>query len=171
MGIPTRIGLVVAKVTTPMQDFLLVELEGYPYALPAPDVVEILRAAAPTPLPTAPSIVLGALDIRGQLVPVLDVRRRLGLPQRELRSADCMILMRASGRLVAITVDKALRLEPVDLTKLDPTSALSPGGLRHVAGVSRSHDGLVVVFDFATFLSQSELAALDEALQAPGSPS
>ncbi|MEO8561278.1 MAG: chemotaxis protein CheW, partial [bacterium] len=64
--------------------FLRVRLGGATIGLPAAAVREIVRAVAITPLPGAPDIVEGAVNVRGRLVPVIDVRRLLGFPARQL---------------------------------------------------------------------------------------
>ncbi|HEV3505279.1 MAG TPA: chemotaxis protein CheW, partial [Actinomycetes bacterium] len=59
---------------------ILLRVEEREYALPLGCVVEVVRMAALTPAPGAPGHVLGLLDLRGRVVPVMDLRARLGLP-------------------------------------------------------------------------------------------
>ena len=66
-------------------EILVFEINGQRFGIRAVDVVEVLRAATLTPLPTAPSLIEGLLNLRGRVVPVLDVRERLGLPRKEMQ--------------------------------------------------------------------------------------
>ena len=63
--------------------FVVCVLDGQEYAIPAEHVGEVFRFAAVMPLPDSPPWVLGVIDVRGRVIPVVDGRRRLGLPERE----------------------------------------------------------------------------------------
>jgi purine-binding chemotaxis protein CheW len=149
-------------------DLLAFALDGERYALPAADVLEVQRAVAMAALPRSPAIVEGVINLRGKLVPVLDIRARLGLPPRPLRPADQLVVVRlggtgvrGGGRTVAIRVDRALDLLRVPKRLIeDPRPVAGPG---HSEGVAKLPDGLVVIHDPRTFLS------LDEELQLDGS--
>jgi purine-binding chemotaxis protein CheW len=151
---------------TPLpHEVLLFTLEGQRYALPSADVQELVRAVRLTPLPRAPEVVEGLLNLRGQLLPVLDLRRRFRLPPRPLSPLDHFIIARAGPRLVGLRVDRAeglLSLEPGDL---DETPYTLPG-VGYVAGAVKLPEGLVLVHDLRTFLSEAESLALDAALAA-----
>ena len=75
-------------VTSTPREVLLFTLEGQRYALPLEDVRELVRAVRLTPLPRAPAVVEGLLNLRGELLPVLDLRRRFRLPARRLSASD-----------------------------------------------------------------------------------
>jgi purine-binding chemotaxis protein CheW len=146
-------------------EVLVFALDDQRYALWAGEVRELLRAVAIVPLPGAPGVVEGVIDLRGQIVPVLDVRRRFGLPAREVDPADHLIIAAVASRLVAIRVDHALDLLPLDVATLEEVSPLA-AGTAHVAGVARLRDGLALIHDLETFFSAGETAALDRALAA-----
>jgi purine-binding chemotaxis protein CheW len=148
------------------REILVFLLAGHRYALWGDDVRELLRAVAVVPLPAAPRIVEGVINLRGRVVPVLDIRRRFGLPGKPLEPSDHLIVAAAGARLVAIRADRALDLAVID------RADVSAGELRtdHVAGVARLADGLAVIHDLATFLDADEGAALDHALSAAGAP-
>jgi purine-binding chemotaxis protein CheW len=149
--------------TAPL-DVLLFEVAGRRFALPLADVREVVRAASPLPLPSSPPAVEGAVNLRGTVLPVVDLRRRFGLPPRPVEPADHLVIARASGRWVALRVDRALdlvRLDPADVEELPP---LAPGG--RSARLARLPDGLVLLPDPADLLSPAESAALGDG-QAP----
>lgn len=139
-------------------------LDGQRYALPLETVERTVRAAAVTPLPQAPQIVLGMLDVRGTVLPVLNVRRRFRLPEREIRPSDYFLLAYAGKRLVALVIDAAAAVVELSPAQIVATQAVLPG-LEHVQGVARMEDGLILIHDLETFLSLEEAVALDRALQ------
>ena len=75
------------------------------YALPLTAVERVLPAAELTPLPDAPEVITGILNFQGRIVPVVDLRGRLGQLQRELALADQIVLARSARRVLAFAVD------------------------------------------------------------------
>lgn len=139
------------------------ELDETRYGLLATDVVEVVRAATPATLPDAPPIVVGVLNVRGELVPVYDVRARFSLHDRPLAPSDAMILVRTKqGTTAAIAVDRAL-----DLVEIEESALRQPpaAGARHVGGIAALADGTLVIVELATFLHDHEQRALDGALE------
>jgi purine-binding chemotaxis protein CheW len=128
-------------------------------------VVEVVRAVAITPLPNAPAVVEGMIDVRGTVVPVFDLRRRFGLPGRELDPEQQFVLVRAGSRTAALHVDRALDLVDVDASALAPINARTTANT--MEGVVTSSDGLTYVHDVDAFLSAAESESLSAALAAP----
>lgn len=126
----------------------------------------MIRAAAPTILPKAPAIVLGVLDLQGEVIPLFDVRSRFGLPRREIRPEDQFVIARARGLTVGLVVDTTEGVFPED-----PKESVSPErvvpGLEKVRGITRIGEGLVLIHDLGTFLSLEEEASLRDALAPP----
>ena len=139
------------------------ELAGQRHAIDAGVVRELVLAVSVVPLPRAPEIVEGIIDVRGTLVPVLDLRRRFALPPRPPHHADHLILARAGERPVALRCDRATGLLRLAPGQIEDVRRAVPGA-GHLAGVTRLPDGLVLIHDLRTFLSLDEGAALDGAL-------
>jgi|SRR6218665_1044873 len=150
-------------VTPSPREVLLFTLEEQRYALPVEDVRELVRAVRLTPLPQAPDVVEGLFNLRGELIPVLDMRRRFRLPARRLLSSDHFIIAQAGARPVALRVDRAEGLLPLEADMLDATPRGLPG-VDYVAGAIKLPDGLVLLHDLRTFLSAAEALKLDAAL-------
>ena len=144
---------------------LTVRLADGRFAFRATDVREIVRAVAIAPLPAAGAIVEGAINVRGQVVPVLDLRARFGLPAEPLAIHHQLVIASSGGRDVAFRVDEAEDLIEVPDADIVAPDALTPAA-RHVAGVAALSDGAVVIADLAAFLSRWESETLDDALAA-----
>lgn len=142
---------------------VITQLDGRRLALPLSHVLEVQRMVALTPLPEAPAVVEGVIDLRGQVVPVLDVRARFDLPPSTPSLSDQLVIARAGERTVAIRVGSTVGVRGVPTRSLDRTTTDIPG-VAHVAGVARDDEGLLVVHDLATFLSWDEGRQLDGAL-------
>ena len=158
----TSSGIIFMSETTPL---LVFYLDGQGYALALEVVERVVRAAEITPLPQAPEIVWGALDVEGEVLPVLNVRRRFQLVERPIGPSEQFLIARAGGRRVILVIDSAR--EVVEALSADITSAaaITPG-LVQFRGVVRMKDGLVLIHDLERFLSLEESAALEKALDA-----
>jgi purine-binding chemotaxis protein CheW len=141
---------------------LVFEVGGRRYGLPAEDVQELLRAVSIIPLPKAPGVIEGIINLRGRIVPVLDVRSRFRLPARPLEPSDHFIVARAGERVVALRVDRAVDLLRLEADDVEEAGAVVPGA-EYVSWVVRLPHDLVLIHDLRTFLSDEESAALDAA--------
>jgi purine-binding chemotaxis protein CheW len=155
-----------AHVAAPAREILVFEVAGQRYGLPSADVLELVRAVTITPLPNAPAVIEGVVDVRGRVLPVLDVRGRFHLPAKPLEPSDIFIVAAAGPRGVILRVDRTTHLALVDEANVSLPETLGPNAV-YVAGVARTEDGLVLIHDLATFLTSAEAASLDEALDAP----
>jgi purine-binding chemotaxis protein CheW len=145
--------------------FLRVRLGDATIGLPTAAVREIVRAVAITHLPAAPSIIEGAVNVRGELVPVVDVRRRLALSPKALHPDECLVIVRLGTRVFAMRVDDVDDLIDVDTSAIAASGSLSPA-LEGLATLTARPDGLLVMYDPAAFLTHAELDALDRAIAA-----
>lgn len=150
-------------VTTAIET-LIFELSGLRFAVPMCDVVEVVRAVAIRELPAAPPITLGIIDVRGEVVPVLDVRVRFGLVHRPLELSDQFVIAYAGPRRVALHVDAAIGLQTLGVLAVEDATNL-PRSVQHVAGIAATDEGFVLIHDLKAFLTQSEASSLDSALE------
>jgi purine-binding chemotaxis protein CheW len=148
-----------------VRDLLVFALGPHRFGLPAEVVVEVVRVVASTPLPGAPATVEGVINVRGTIVPVLDVRARFGLPAADVDPDQHLILARAGPRVVALRVDRALALQAISDDAVVPVERMAPG-TPLVSGVARLPDGVLVIHDIERFLSFEERERLDVALAA-----
>jgi purine-binding chemotaxis protein CheW len=92
--------------TLPLREFLTFRLGGTPYAVPVERVREIVRLRPITPMPRVPASLLGVISLRGEIVEVVDVRRRLGLEPATLSRATRIIVLHGDdGRTSGLLVD------------------------------------------------------------------
>lgn len=139
------------------------DIAGVHYAIATAQVREVVRAVTIVPLPGVPPIVQGVINVRGRLVPVLDVRARFRLTRRPVAHTDHLILAEAGARLVAVPADRALALAHLDPSAVDDARA-AVSGAEYISGVAKLPDGLVLIHDLNTFLRDAEADALDAAV-------
>jgi purine-binding chemotaxis protein CheW len=135
------------------------------FAVLAAAVRAVVRAVAVTAPPRAPAIVEGLIDFRGTLVPVLDIRRRIGVAPLPLSLDQHFVIARSGPRTICLRVDRAVDLVSVDETAIASAPSVLPG-VEQVAGIATLPDGLVVIHDLDRFLSLEEAAQVDAVLAA-----
>ncbi len=151
-------------------EVLLFEVDGQRYALPSSVVLEVLRAVALVPLPKAPPIVEGAVNVRGAVVAVLDIRTRVRRSPKAIEPSDHLVLALAGARRVALRADRALGLLHLEPAQVEDAKVALPSA-EYLAGVAKLADGLVLLHDLDRFLTEAEAETLDEALSpAPAEP-
>ncbi len=145
-------------------EFVVFRLDGQRFALPIGVAERFVRAVEVTPLPGAPPIALGAINVGGTVVPVLSLRLRFGHPDRPVRISDQFLIARTPTRPVALVVDEALSVMTVPPEAVSAASTVVPG-LEHLRGVVTLDDGIVLIHDLETCLSLDEERAVTRALR------
>ncbi len=146
------------------QHFVLFNLDEQQYALHLPVVERVLRIVEVSPLPQAPEIVLGMINIQGRILPVINLRRRLGLPEHEIHLSNQLIMVRTSHRSVALVVDFVSGVVERSENEIVPEKRILPG-MEYIRGVTLFQDGVILIHDLDQFLSLGEEKALEEAMK------
>ena len=143
---------------------VLLTVDGQTYALHLEAVDRVLRMVEVTPLPGAPDVVEGVINIQGVVVPVVSIRRRLGLVDRAVGVSDSLVVARARSRQLAIVAESVLGVveRPADAVV---SSGDIARGIEHIEGVLKTSDGLVLIHDLDRFFSPEEEQSLDLALE------
>lgn len=144
-------------------EILVFEVDGRRFGLPSVKVQEVVRAVTLTPVPSAPALVEGVVNLRGRVVPVVDVRRLFRLPARAIQHTDHLIVVRLSPRLLILRVDRALDLVHLDTVDVEPSESVIPA-VEGVSAISRTSLGIVYVIEPEIMLSQVDSVAVDLAL-------
>ncbi len=134
-----------------MRPLVLCQLGGSTYAVDLLSIREIIPARAATRLPKSPPFVTGLVNVRGTIVTVLDLSRRLGGPG--VGEDASIILVEHFGKLVGIAVDEVsevLRLRPDEIDPPGPEHGV-PGV---ITGVGHSGDSIVIILDIHTIIKQ-----------------
>jgi purine-binding chemotaxis protein CheW len=146
-----------------LAQLVVFRLDERRYALPLAVVERVVRAVDVTPLPRVSPIVLGAIDVHGRVLPVLNVRRRFLMPDREIGPADWFLLAHTVRHTVVLVVDESDGVVERPQAEIVLSARIAPG-LEQFPGVLRLDDGLVLIHDLERFLSLDEARALDETI-------
>lgn len=159
-------------MATQTAQYLTLGLDRETFGIDIRGVREILDMQPVTRLPHAPHFLLGIIDVRGVSYPVIDFRKKLGLPTVEPTSTTRIIIVDVpmQGRRIGIgfVADRVF-----EVTQLDDSAAETPpevGGrwqTRYIESIGRKGGGFVIVFDLERLMENDDLATLaGNALQA-----
>jgi purine-binding chemotaxis protein CheW len=138
-------------------------LDGQRYALPLTAVERIVRAVEVVALPGAPHLVLGIIDMGGRVLPVISLRRRFSLPDRQVGVTDQFLIANTAARTVALVIDDAAGVIVCEPSAIAGAESIGPG-MESFEGVVKLEDGLVLIHDLTKLLSLDEIRALEAAL-------
>jgi purine-binding chemotaxis protein CheW len=130
-------------------------IEKSEYALPVGNVGEILRMVAIAPVPEAPDWLPGVINLRGRVIPVIDLRIRLGLRSVPVGVNTPIIVAETEGQMVGLVADSVTELLTVPLDSVEPPDELAGPG-NTVEAVARAGDRLILIFDLERVCAGSQ---------------
>jgi len=131
------------------------------YGINVMQVQEVLRVAEIAPVPGAPHYVLGIINLRGNVVTVIDTRTRFGLPRGEINDLSRIVVIESESQVVGILVDSVAEVVDLRLSEID--SAPNVGNeesSRYIQGVASMDSDLLIVVDLNKLLSEQEWAEM-----------
>ena len=145
-----------ATSTEPLQ-CVTFRLEGEIYGINVMMVQEVLRVTEIAPVPGAPNFVLGIINLRGNVVTVIDTRKRFALPAKEMDDSTRIVIIESDKQTVGIVVDGVS--EVVNVGREEIETAPSVGNdetARYIEGVVSRGDDLLILVDLNKLLTDDE---------------
>ena len=136
------------------------KVAGTDYALPAEEVLQMESYSGATPIPGAAAHVAGIVQVRGRVVPVVDLRARFGLEAAERTLDSRLVIGNDSGRSVALLVDSAREVVKLEAEQVEPPPAVVADEAQgFVKAVARLGDRLLMLIDFKKVIGEVQLHA------------
>ena len=151
------------NVDDPMLQWVTFRLEGETYGINVMQVQEVLRYTEIAPVPGAPAYVLGIINLRGNVVTVIDTRHRFALPPAEVTDQTRIVIIEAEGHVVGILVDAVA--EVVYLRQSEIETAPNVGNdesAKFIQGVCNKNDELLILVELDKMLTDQEWAEMEE---------
>jgi len=130
-------------------------LDAQRYALPLASVQQVVRVAEITPLPKAPEVVLGVIDLKGKIIPVMSMRKRFGLSEPETNLSDQIIMADTPTRSIGLVVTSVNGVVERTAEEVADAEKIVPGA-QYVEGMTRLEDGILFIHNLDGFLSKKE---------------
>jgi purine-binding chemotaxis protein CheW len=133
------------------------------FGLPIAMVREIVRVPEITSVPNAPDYIEGVINLRGRIIPIVDLRKRFGQKSSEPNKKNRIIVVELGARAFGLIVNSAsevLRLSPSEIE--EPRNVFQEGELDYVTGVGKLNGRLVILLDVNRILERGELRNIEE---------
>lgn len=148
-------------VTEHVQQFLVFSLGEEHYGIEIEFVQEIKGLAPITPLPNSPEYVRGVLNLRGLIIPILDLRVRLGMSERAYDRFNVIIVVAVEEKLVGLVVDSVLDVTDIAAGDIeDPPLLTTDMDTTCFRGVGKTGDRLVFLLDVEQLIGLQDLASV-----------
>jgi len=132
------------------------------YAVDIMRIKEIIRPQKLTYLPKSPDFIDGVINLRGAVIPVVDLRKRFDMPERETGAATRLLIVRLSGQTLGLVVDDVTEVITVPVKDIKPPPAVSAGVIAdYLLGVCLAGEVLVMLLDIDRILSNHEVSAIE----------
>jgi len=137
------------------------------FGLPISMVREIVRVPEITTVPNAPDYIEGVINLRGRIIPVVDLRKRFGVKSAEPNKKTRIVVVELGARAIGLIVNSAsevLRIPPSEIE--EPHTVFQEGELDFITGVGKLNGRLVILLDLDRILQRGELRGLAEVAEA-----
>jgi len=137
------------------------------FGLPISIVREIVRVPDITSVPNAPDYIEGVINLRGRIIPVVDLRKRFGEKVGEPSKKNRVVVVELEGRSIGLIVNSASEVLKIPPSEIEaPHDVFQEGELNYITGVGKLKGRLVILLDLTRVLQRGELRAAEEVAEA-----
>ncbi|HUV49810.1 MAG TPA: chemotaxis protein CheW [Anaerolineae bacterium] len=150
--------------------YLTFELDSEEYGLEILKVKEIIGIMNITPVPQTPSYVKGVINLRGKVIPVIDLRLKFKIEPLEYNERTCIIVVNIAGEsgneiMVGIVVDSVSEVLNINADEIEDTPTFGTKlNTEYILGMAKIKGGIKIMLDIDRVLTAEEIAVLDEAV-------
>jgi purine-binding chemotaxis protein CheW len=141
----------------PILQWVTFRLENESYGINVMQVQEVLRYTEIAPVPGAPPYVLGIINLRGNVVTVIDTRSRFALPDAETTDQTRIVIIEAESQVVGILVDAVAEVVYLRQSEIETTPNVgNEESAKFIQGVCHKNDELLILVDLEKLMSDEE---------------
>lgn len=133
------------------------------FAVPILQIQEINRLVEITRVPKSPDFVEGVINLRGKVIPIIDLRKRFSLPQSDLGKYARIVVVNMDGRMVGLIVDSVSEVLRLPNDAIEPPPPVVAGiGSEYIKGLGKLEGRLLILLDLSKILTKEEKRELVE---------
>ncbi len=141
---------------------VLFTIAGEKYAVDINDVYEIIRTQPVTRVPKAPFFVEGIINLRGKIVPIVDMRKRFELPDAEQTKDSRIMVVDSNGESIGIIVDAVTEVLRIPADAIEPPSnIIVTNSSDYMLGIAKRDGDMIVLLDLSKVLSKDQVFSPD----------
>lgn len=133
-------------------EYVSFSLAGAAYAVPIARIAEILKPLPITPVPRSPRVVVGVMTVRGRLVTVIDLRRRLRLHEAPIDHRSRILITDTGEERIGLLVDEVMHVHRLADTEIEPRDVLGGDPEPYLAGIGRPEGAILILLDLRPIL-------------------
>ena len=138
--------------------FVGFRLDREEYAIPITTIQEIIVMKPITRIPQVPASIEGLINLRGSVLPIINLRRLFGLPPRDFDDETRTVIVNVGGRTLGYVVDEVTQVMRLAADQIQPAPvAVAAVARRHIAGLARLDERLLIILDIEKLLAPEEL--------------
>ena len=153
------------SVDSKLNHLIVFSIDEQRFALPISVVKRVVRAVEITVVPESPEIFLGVVNMEGDVIPVVHIRKRFDLPKRELELSDRFIIAYTSTQTFAFVVDTINGVFKFSEHQLITGEEFFPSLKRYIVGVIKDEDGMILICNIDSLLSIEEKEVLKATME------
>ena len=144
--------------------YLTFRLMAEQYGVPIETVREINRVGEITPVPRTPDFVKGVMNLRGKIIPVINLRVRFGMPSQDYTRDTCIIVIDTDFGQVGMIVDAVKEVADLDQNQIEPPPVLgNEKTMSFIRGMGKLEDKVIILVDVVSALSHENLTQINQA--------
>jgi purine-binding chemotaxis protein CheW len=146
------------KIKIQEKQIVVFELSGENYGVEIVNVYEIIRMQEITEIPRTPEFIEGVINLRGRIIPVIDLRKRFGLSCAEYSKSTRIIVVEVIGQTIGMIVDGVSEVLQIPVDSIEPPSPVISSSIEteYISGIAKMDENLIIMLDLEKVLSKEE---------------
>ncbi len=154
-----------AQTDTQINQYVGFTLDGEEYGVPILSVHEIIRYETLTAIPQSAEFIEGVLNLRGQVIPVVNLRQKFDLPNHENDRSTRIVVAEINGRLTGLVVDEVSEVLQIESDQITPPPPMGTTvNMEFIDGMGKVNDKLMILLNINKILSLEENVQVDEVM-------
>jgi purine-binding chemotaxis protein CheW len=150
---------------TQKDKYLTFRIASEDYGIAIANVTEIIGIQSITEIPEMADYIKGVINLRGKVIPVMDVRLRFKLPPREYDERTCIVVVEIDGTSVGLVVDTVNEVADIPEEQVEPAPKSKRKGGSYIQGIGKIGQEVKILLDINRILYEDELETISEAAQ------
>jgi purine-binding chemotaxis protein CheW len=144
--------------------YIIFSVDDQCYALPVGAVKQIIRAVQTTSIPEAPELLSGLINMGGEIIPVINIRKQFKLPQREILISDRIIIAQTPLYTIAFIVDDIVDISEFSGFDITPSTEIFPRMEDYVSGTAKYNGRTVLIYDIGCLFPKQAIEEITQHL-------
>lgn len=142
--------------------YLTFNIDNQFYAFPIIDVREIIKVEKISKVPEFPAYAKGIINIRGDIVPIIDVRLRFNMQEAEYNSKTCIIIVNSGNIEIGFIVDEVQEVIDITDDNISPAPKIATRGGKYIKGIGRAEGNIIILLDSHLLISDEDQSVFED---------